>query len=88
MQDDDSAVRRAFAAKLSKELQRGCSQLNQAKQHGKSGAPPHFRFARKCGLPASYMSMFALAAVDVEKDNVVHARQCLTSLAAALRAPL
>ena len=86
MQDDDSGVRRAFANKLYKELQRGCSQLNQAKQTGKSGAPPHFRFARKMGLPASYMSMFALAAVDVEKDNVVHARQCLTQLAAGLRA--
>ena len=67
-------MRGTFSQKLGAELMRP---FLVSKKEGKGGAPVHFQRTRKLGLPPQYCTMFALAAVDPEKANVLNARSAL-----------
>ena len=75
-------MRKAFALKLSKELQRASL---TTKASGKAGAPPHFLYTRKQGLPPSYMAILALAGVDVDGEHASQARAYLLTSATFFR---
>jgi sister-chromatid-cohesion protein PDS5 len=83
LQDEDDQVRADYGKKLFAEIMRPFS---VEKKQGKQGAPAPFLASRQCGLPPPFITLFALCALDPDKNNQATARGWLNGAVTRWRA--
>lgn len=83
LQDEDDQVRAEYGRKLFAEIMRPFS---VEKKQGKQGAPTQFLASRQCGLPPPFITLFALCALDPDKNNQTAARGWLNGAVSRWRA--
>ena len=83
LEDEDDDVRAAYGKKLFAEIMRPFS---VEKKQGKQGAPAAFLAMRQCGVPPPFITLFALSALDPDKNNQALARGWLNGAVSRWRA--